>query len=136
MSFLNQFSHYKINKPEEKEKEWRTIKAYKGMSKDMVCRDMQYEVGSVSRKDRNITITDREWEAIQAGAISENNLNKILNNADISVLRQKATPKATVELSQAKIDRIKAMSSSYTLSQIADKLGISSSTVSKYLKGK
>lgn len=94
------------------------------------------EVGSVSRKDRNITITDREWEAIQAGAISENNLNKILNNADIGVLRQKATPKATVELSQAKIDRIKAMSSSYTLSQIADKLGISSSTVSKYLKGK
>ena len=45
MSFLNQFSHYKINEPGEKEKEWRTIKAYKGMSKDMVCRDMQYEVG-------------------------------------------------------------------------------------------
>ena len=45
MSFLNQFSHYKINEPEGKEKEWRTIKAYKGMSKDMVCRDMQYEVG-------------------------------------------------------------------------------------------
>lgn len=45
MSILNQFSNYKINEPEEKEKEWRTIKAYKGMSKDMVCRDMQYEVG-------------------------------------------------------------------------------------------
>ena len=45
MSCLNQFSHYKINEPGEKEKEWRTIKAYKGMSKDMVCRDMQYEVG-------------------------------------------------------------------------------------------
>ena len=45
MSFLNQFSNYKINEPEEKEKEWRTIKAYKGMSKDMVCRDMQYEIG-------------------------------------------------------------------------------------------
>ena len=45
MSFLNQCSHYKINEPEEKEKEWRTIKAYKGMSKDMVCRDMQYEIG-------------------------------------------------------------------------------------------
>ena len=45
MSFLNQFSYYKINEPEEKEKEWRTIKAYKGMSKDMVCIDMQYEIG-------------------------------------------------------------------------------------------
>ena len=45
MSFLNQFSNYKVNEPKEKEKEWRTIKAYKGMSKDMVCRDMQYEIG-------------------------------------------------------------------------------------------
>ena len=40
MSFINQFCSDKNNK-----KEWRTIKAYKGMSKSMVCRDMQYEVG-------------------------------------------------------------------------------------------
>ena len=45
MSFINQFSNYKVNEPKEKEKEWRIIKAYKGMSKDMVCRDMQYEIG-------------------------------------------------------------------------------------------
>ena len=45
MSFINQFWNDKNNEPEEKEKEWRTIKAYKGMSKNMVCRDMQYEVG-------------------------------------------------------------------------------------------
>ena len=36
------------------------------------------EVGSVARRDRSIKITDREWEAIQAGAISENKLIKIL----------------------------------------------------------
>ena len=51
------------------------------------------EVGSVSRRDRNIVITDNEWKAIQAGAISENILNKILNNCDPDSLRQKAMPK-------------------------------------------
>ena len=94
------------------------------------------EVESSSRRDRNIEITDREWDAIQAGAISENKLLQILNNADIDKLRQRATPKSSSsKLNDAKINQIKAMSSSYTLKQIADKLGISTSTVSKYLKG-
>ena len=93
------------------------------------------EVGSVSRRDRNIEITDKEWEAIQAGAISENKLKQILDNTDIDKLRQRATPRATKELSQAKVNQIKAMSASYTTEQIADKLGIAPSTVTKYLKG-
>ncbi len=94
------------------------------------------ELGSVSRRKRNIDITDREWEAIQKGAISESTLKKILNNTDIDKLRERAMPKATKELSKAKINRIKAMSNSnYSLSEIANKLGISPSTVSKYLKG-
>ena len=92
-------------------------------------------VGSVARRDRNIVITDREWEAIQAGAISENRLKQILNNTDTDKLRQRATPRATNTLSSAKINTIKAMSASnYTLEQIAKKLGVSTSTVSKYLK--
>ena len=92
-------------------------------------------VNSVSRKDRSIKITDREWDAIQAGAVSENVLKKILNNADIDELRQRATPRATTELSKAKINRIKAYAgSNYTIGEIAKKLGISASTVSKCLK--
>lgn len=92
------------------------------------------EVGSVSRRKRNIDISDKEWEAIQAGAVSENTLKRILNNADIDRLRELATPRSTVTLSNAKVLQIKAMSASYTTSEIADKLGISPSTVSKYLK--
>lgn len=95
------------------------------------------EVGSVSRRDRNIDITDREWEAIQAGAISETKLKKILNNTDIAALRERATPRATTTLSEAKVNRIKAYSASnYTLNEIAQKLGVSTTTVAKYLKGK
>ena len=94
------------------------------------------EVGSISRKDRSIKITDREWEAIQAGAISESNLKKILDNTDVAVLRERATPRTTNTLSQAKVNKIKSMNASnYSLAEIANSLGVSTSTVSKYLKG-
>lgn len=95
------------------------------------------KVKSVARRDRNIEITDSEWAAIQAGAVSENVLKKILNNTDIDSLRDRAMPKTTNTLSTAQVNRIKAMAASnYTLSEIANKLGISTSSVSKYLKGK
>lgn len=93
------------------------------------------EVGSVSRKDRNIVINDDEWKAIQAGAISEHMLKRILNNSDPDSLKQKAMPKSSASVTQATINRIQAMSASYTIQQIADALGVSTSTVSKYLKG-
>lgn len=93
------------------------------------------QVGSVARSTRSIKITDNEWAAIQAGAISENVLKKILNNTDIDSLRERATPRSTTTLSQAKINRIKSLSASnYMASEIAKKLGISTSTVSNYLK--
>lgn len=94
------------------------------------------EVGSITRKKRNIEISDREWEAIQAGAITETVLKKILNNTDIDKVRERATPRTYNTLSDAQVTRIKALSASnYTLSEIANKLGVSSTTVSKYLKG-
>lgn len=94
------------------------------------------EVGSIARKKRNVDITDREWEAIQAGAISESKLKQILNNTDTDKLRQRATPKSSTSISTAKINRIKAMSNSnYSLSEIAAALNLPTSTVSSYLKG-
>ena len=92
------------------------------------------EVGSIARKDRNIDITDKEWEAIQAGAISERKLKRILNNTDADKLRERAMPSSTVKLNPARINKIKMMSASnYTLSQIAEACGCSVATVSKYL---
>ena len=88
----------------------------------------------VGAKRHPITISDKEWEAIQAGAISDNVLSQILDSADIDNLRQRATPRANNELSSGKIALIKARAASgYTNAQIADSLGISASTVSKYL---
>ena len=89
----------------------------------------------VGAKITTIEITDREWEAIQAGAISESKLNRILNNTDIDVVREKATPRTTTTLSSTKINRINSMKAlGYTNSEIANKLGISTSTVAKYSK--
>lgn len=94
------------------------------------------EVGAIARRKRNIDITDREWEAIQAGAISDSTLKKILNNTDTDALRQRATPRATNSLSTAQVNRIKRLAdSNYTLAEIARITGKSTTTVSKCLKG-
>lgn len=89
---------------------------------------------AVGAKRETIKVTDKEWEAIQSGAISENKLAQIINNVDIDDLRQRATPRATSSLSSGKVSRISAMKASgYTTAEIAEALGVSTSTVSKYL---
>ena len=94
------------------------------------------EAGSVARSKRSIQITDREWDAIQAGAISENKLKQILANTDVDALRQRATPKSYSTINTAKANRIQALrASGKTLSEIANAVGVSTSTVSDYLKG-
>ena len=125
-----------------------SVKAKKAANPDMDKGDIRkenqkamtrarQEVGAVSRRDRNIKISDREWEAIQAGAISENKLKRILANADIDELRQRATPRDSKAISTAKAARIQNMSAhgNYTIAEIANTLGLSTSTVQKYLKG-
>lgn len=88
-----------------------------------------------SGKETRITITDKEWEAIQAGAISDSKLTQILRYADMDAVRQRATPRSTGHLSEAKVGRMQAMvASGFTISEIADALGVSRSTVSNYMK--
>lgn len=89
---------------------------------------------TVGAKRTQIDITDKEWEAIQSGAVSPNTLTKVLKYADMDNVKQRAMPRATTSLSTAKINKIKAMNNSnYSISDIAQALGVSPSTVSKYL---
>lgn len=89
---------------------------------------------SASGKDTRIKLTDKEWEAIQAGAISDTKLSKILQYADPDDVRQRATPRATTQLSSAKVNKIKSMAKSgYTNAEIAESMGISTSVVSGYI---
>lgn len=79
--------------------------------------------------------TDREWEAIQAGAISHSKLRDILNNSDLDKLRERATPRTRTTISPTMESLAHSMSNSgYTTAQIADRLGISVSSVYGILK--
>jgi len=90
----------------------------------------------VDRKDREITLTDREWAAIQAGAISDHILSEILNNTNPDSLRERATPSNNRALSESQMARIRNMHNGYyTIAEIADAMGVSTSTVSRVLKG-
>lgn len=85
-------------------------------------------------KRSEIYITDREWEAIQAGAISSTALSKILTRADKTRVRQLATPKEGKVLTDATASRIKAMiNNGCTLEQAANQLGVSIATVNRAL---
>lgn len=95
--------------------------------------DARVATGASGKRTR-ITISDGEWTAIQAGAISDTTLSEILRYAEPKTVRERATPRATTQLSQARINRIKALANSgHTNSEIAEALGISTSAVSKYL---
>lgn len=88
----------------------------------------------VGAKKKQIIISDREWEAIQSGAIGSSVLKEILNNADEERVKQLATPKKTVSMSPARISRAKAMlDAGCTQAEVADILGVSVSTLSKSL---
>jgi hypothetical protein len=83
-----------------------------------------------------IDITPSEWAAIQAGAISNNKLTQILNNADIDTVKTLATPKVKVTMDTPKTTRARAMlASGYTQAEVADALGVSISTLNLGLKG-
>lgn len=92
-------------------------------------------VGS-SKKDVQIVLTDREWDAIQAGAISDSKLKEILDNTDMDDVRRRATPRANAGLSSAQESRAKAMAArGMTQADIADALGVSTSVVNKVING-
>jgi DNA-binding CsgD family transcriptional regulator len=81
-----------------------------------------------------VQITPNEWDAIQAGAISNHKLEEILRNADLDEVKQLATPKSTPTMTPARAARAQAMANAgYTQAEIADHLGVSTSTIAEVL---
>lgn len=78
-----------------------------------------------------IDITESEWAAIQAGAISKDRLGAILENADLDKVKAMATPKTKKLMTSAKTERARAMlaSGQYTQAQVAEALGVSLTTL-------
>lgn len=147
-SLLAQLNIALKNAPRERQAQLAAnseIKALKKANPDMTNKERKKKAQQSLSKNRilfgakrsPINITARAWEAIQAGAISENVLSQILRFADIDQVRSYATPRSSTSLSSGKQARIQAMrNSGYTTAEIAAALGISTSTVSKYINGK
>lgn len=134
-----------LNAPKERQAQLISAAAAKariqeqpGLTTEQKQRIKQQELTSararVGAKRTPVEITPKEWEAIQAGAITPTRLEKIINNSNKTTLRQLATPRTTVNVSSTKVSRMKSMQNSgYTTAEIAEALGLSSSTVLKYL---
>jgi DNA-binding CsgD family transcriptional regulator len=119
----------KRNNPDMDKDEAKKVKA-------QTLEEARSRVGAVSRKQRNIVITDREWEAIQAGAISNNKLSQILRNTDEKAIKERATPKNKPAMTAAKVARAKSLlKMGYTQAEVADYLNVSVSTINKQVNG-
>lgn len=136
-----------MNAPRERQAQLAAnseVRAMKKANPDMTGKEIKKKGQQALSRNRikygaqrhAINISPRQWQAIQSGAVSENLLTKILRFADQDQVRSYATPRATTSLSPGKQARIHAMrNSGYTTRQIASALGISTSTVTKYMKG-
>ena len=95
--------------------------------KGQCLEEARYRVGA---KKTLIDPTDRQWEAIQAGAVSSNKLEEILKNCDTDKIKQRATPRAPKGLPAAKIATAKLrLDRGYTADEVAQSLGVSVSTL-------
>lgn len=101
--------------------------------RDRCTDEARYRVG---KKKYKIEITDREWEAIQAGAIHHTTLMEILTRADADDMRRRSMPRQNRTMSAARVARVKSMvAQGRTTAQIADALGVSTSTIQMVIDG-
>ena len=136
-----------LNAPKERQAELiagqiarAKIEADPDLDKDHIKRIRQQEITrarakiGANRKDVMVDIEPKEWEAIQAHAISSTKLRQILDNSDMDKVRKLATPRDSDRaINQATIRRIEALLNSgrYTIAEIAENTGVSVSTVAK-----
>ena len=127
----------KVNKLKETHRE---INEYDKDSMDKLAKRAQRYLSDArakygaNKKNVSITITDREWEAIKAGAVNSSTLTAIINNTDNDKLRKLATPSNNKQLNDTRKNYAKQLSNrGYSLGEIANKLGVSSSTISRVL---
>ena len=116
----------------EEHPELKKEKKERGKRAQQYLTQARAEVGAQRYK---IDILPKEWEAIQAGAITDSLLQSILDATDTDKIREYATPREDRGLSNAKKSRLFALQrSGYTNAEIADALNVPVSTILYYLK--
>jgi hypothetical protein len=94
------------------------------------ARSLQTARDRVGAKKQQIVISDKEWEAIQAGAVSNHRLSEIIDNADLETVKKLATPRNKPVMTTQKIVLARArIDAGYTQAEVAQSLGISVTTL-------
>ena len=92
---------------------------------------------SIGAKKPTISITPKEWKAIDAGAVSSNILTQIINNTSLDVIRAYTMPRQTqrslVSYTDECLIRSMAARPGVTQAEIADAMGLSTSTINAIL---
>ena len=79
---------------------------------------------------KRVVFTDKEWEAVQAGAVHDSFLKDLLRNADSKQVKQLSMPRTKTTISSARRSRIQQMLTlGYTQSDIASMMDIPVSQV-------
>ena len=104
-----------------------------GSSRKLSAAALNRSREATGAKKTRINITEREWEAIQAGAVSGTKLAEILNNADPQQVKQLARPRERTKLVPALQSRAAAMLAlGIPQADIAEALGVSPATISDF----
>ena len=84
----------------------------------------------IKKEDYTLEITDKEWKAIQSGALSHSRVKKILDAADLDKVKELATPRRQTNITPTMKSLAKAYANrGFSLAEISDRLGISTSSV-------
>lgn len=82
-----------------------------------------------------VDISDREWEAIQAGAFHKSILEDAFRFTDQDILKERAMPRAQKGFTPGQLSLIRArLAAGYTQAEVADMLGVSPSTINRAVK--
>ncbi len=115
-----------------------TLNADSDRKKKERARLMDYARKCVGSERKNVLIkfTDREYEAIQAGAVHKSFLQDLIKECDLDALKQKAMPRSWSGLSPAKLAKARNMlDNGSTQTEVAQAMGISTTALYNALKG-
>jgi DNA-binding CsgD family transcriptional regulator len=85
-------------------------------------------------KKERVDITQDEWNAIQAGAISNNKLERILRNSNLEDVKKLAMPRTPTVMTTVMQARAESMlASGYSQADVAAQLGVAVSTLKSSL---
>lgn len=132
-----------LNAPRERQAQLLTNNLFysnynKDMEPDQVeklkSRSLAKARETVGAKKSQIEISEKEWKAIQAKAISNTKLLDILKNADMDTVRKHAAPRER-KLNSASAARAQSLlNKGYTYAEVAERLGVSATTLREELR--